>query len=130
MTLLKLRCFPKTFITCSNYSRDIFSRTSFLRTSLFDYLFHRKLFFMIWIIWYFNICNFFCSGSQVFDHVGVLKNYLKFTGKHGCWNLLLIELQASYFQSATFIKKNTSKIPVLGVFADLSSSIFYTLCYK
>ena len=85
---------------------------------------------MIWIIWYFNICNFFCSGSQVFDHVGVLKNYLKFTGKHGCWNLLLIELQASYFQSATFIKKNTSKIPVLGVFADLSSSIFYTLCYK
>ena len=62
---------------------------------------------MIWIIWYFNICNFFCSGSQVFDHVGVLKNYLKFTGKHGCWNILLIELQVSYFQSATFIKKET-----------------------
>lgn len=62
---------------------------------------------MIWIIWPFNICNFFCSGSQVFDHVSVLINYLKFTGKHRCWNLLLIELQASYFESVNFISKET-----------------------
>ena len=45
-TLLKLICFPRTFITCSDCpKRDIFHRTSFIQTSLFGYLFYCKLFF-------------------------------------------------------------------------------------
>ena len=31
---------------------------------------------------------------EVFYKKGVLKNFVKFTGKHLCWSLFLIKLQA------------------------------------
>ena len=33
-----------------------------------------------------------CSRSQMFFKIGVLKNFVIFTGKHLCWSLLLIKL--------------------------------------
>ena len=41
------------------------------------------------------------SRSQKFFKIGVLKNFTNFTGKHLCWNLFLIKLQAEAFN---FIK--------------------------
>ena len=61
-----------------------------------------------WIIETCNIFNFFCSGSQIINHVDVLKNYVKLTKKQYCLGLFLIKLQASYFHPATFIKKKIS----------------------
>ena len=34
------------------------------------------------------------SHSQLFFKIGVMKNFATFTGKHLCWNLFLIKLQA------------------------------------
>ena len=62
---------------------------------------------MNWISRGFNICNFISTCSQVSEHVGVLKNYAKLTGKHWYWSLFLIKLQASHFQPVTFVKKET-----------------------
>ena len=45
------------------------------------------------------------TGVRSYD---VLKNYSKITGEHRCWSLFLSKLQVSYFQSATFIKEETS----------------------
>ena len=33
------------------------------------------------------------SLSQMFFKIGVLKNFVNFTGKHLCWSLFLIKLQ-------------------------------------
>ena len=41
----------------------------------------------------------------MFYKVGVLENFAKFTGKHLCWNLFLINVQA---KACNFIKKETS----------------------
>ena len=62
---------------------------------------------MNWISRSLSICKFFCSSSQMFGHIGVLKNYAKFTRKYQCWSRFLIKLQFSYFQPSTFIKKET-----------------------
>ena len=55
----------------------------------------------------FNTCNFISTRSQVFEDVGVLKNYAKFTWKHWYWSQFLTKLKASYFQPVTFVKKET-----------------------
>ena len=34
------------------------------------------------------------SRSQMFFKIGVLKNFAMFTGKHLCWSLFLIKMQA------------------------------------
>ena len=34
------------------------------------------------------------SRSQMFIKIGALKNFANFTGKHLCWSLFLIKLQA------------------------------------
>ena len=44
------------------------------------------------------------SRSQMFFKVGVLKNFVSFTGKHLCWSLFLIKLQA---WRPNFLKKET-----------------------
>ena len=41
--------------------------------------------------------------KQMFFKMGILKNLANFTGKHLCWSLFLIKLQA--FQACNFIKK-------------------------
>ena len=43
------------------------------------------------------------SRSQMFFEIGVLKNVAIFTGKHLCWSLFLMKLQA--FKAYNFIKK-------------------------
>ena len=42
--------------------------------------------------------------SQMFFKIGVLKNFAIFTGKHLCWSLFLIQLQAQA-QACKFIRK-------------------------
>ena len=44
--------------------------------------------------------------SHMFLKIGVLKNFLTFTGKHLCWRLLLIKLQA--WKLWTSLKRNSS----------------------
>ena len=41
-----------------------------------------------------QIKNLKSSSSQMFFNIGVMKNVAKFTGKHLCWSLFLIKLQA------------------------------------
>ena len=41
-----------------------------------------------------HLKTFKSSRSKMFFKIGVLKNYAIFTGKHLCWNLFLINLQA------------------------------------
>ena len=72
-----------------------------------DFWLSVNCFLMNRIIKFFDIRNFFCSRSQVLGHVGIFKNYAKFTGKQRCWNLFLIKLQDSYFWPVTFIKNET-----------------------
>ena len=37
------------------------------------------------------------SRSQMFFKIGALKNFAMFTGKHLCWSLFVIKLQAARF---------------------------------
>ena len=46
------------------------------------------------------------SCSQTFVKVGVLKNVANFTGKHLCWNIFLIKLQA--LSPATLLKRHSN----------------------
>ena len=50
------------------------------------------------------------QAPEVFYKKAVLKNFSVFTGKHLCWSLFLIKLQA--FRSATSLKRD----PNTGVF--------------
>ena len=71
LTLLKLRCCPRTSNTCSDYSKGTFLKEHFFSKHLFSNSF--------WIVIFFDefdqylFCNFFCSRSQVFGYVGVLE---------------------------------------------------------
>ena len=48
------------------------------------------------------------SHQKVFYKKGVLKNFVNFTGKHLCWSLFLINLQA--WRSGTLLKKRLHHI--------------------
>ena len=51
------------------------------------------------------------SRSQMFLKIDVLKNFANFTGKHPCWSLFLIKLQAFFNEVSCEISqfsKNTS----------------------
>ena len=50
-----------------------------------------------------NFQKFRSSNLQLFFTISVLKNFVIFTGKHLCWGLLLIKLQA--WRSAALFKK-------------------------
>ena len=43
------------------------------------------------------------SRSQMFFKIGVLKIFVKFTGKHLCWRLFLVKLQ--FRRSATSLRR-------------------------
>ena len=106
MTLLKLRYFPRNFVTCS---KDIFRRTSFPKHLFLDTRFIVNYFLMNWISQSFNISNFITSRSQVFDHLGVLKNFSrKIHMKKLVLKSVFNKFQASNVQLATFITKETS----------------------
>ena len=45
-----------------------------------------------------------CSVKKI-----VFENFARFTGKHLCWGLLLIKLQA--WKPATLLKKNPARVP-------------------
>ena len=42
------------------------------------------------------------SRSQMFLKIDVLKNLASFTGKHLCWSLFLIKLQAKFLRTPSF----------------------------
>ena len=46
------------------------------------------------------------SCSQMFFKLVVFKNFANFTGKHLCWSLFLIKLQA--FRPAAFLKRDSN----------------------
>ena len=46
------------------------------------------------------------SCSQISSKIGVLKNFEILTGKHLCWSLFLIKLQAC--KPATLLKRDSS----------------------
>ena len=48
------------------------------------------------------------SRSQMFLKIGVLKNFVIFTGKHLCWILFLIKLQA--FRLVTLLKRDPTQV--------------------
>ena len=103
LTLWKLRCFPRTFISCSDYCKGPFFAAHLFSNYLFlDIYFNENYYLMDWIIMSFSIGNFFRIRWQVFGYVRVLKHSAKFIGKHRCRSLFLIKLQASYFQPETY----------------------------
>ena len=73
----------------------------------FDFIYHSKCCFRLYYLpsWklafpfvcFFKIIswkNFRRSRLQMFFKIGALKNFANFTGKHLCWSLFLIQLQA------------------------------------
>ena len=76
--------------------------------------FHQKLLFKKWQrkrngfsqlnLW--NIIVSRCGRSQMFFKISVLKRFANFTGKHLCWSLFLIKLQA--LRPATLLKKDSN----------------------
>ena len=59
-----------------------------------------------------------CSNKK-----GVLKNFAVFTGKHLCWNLLLIKLQA--FRPATLLKRDSNKGVFLWILPNFYEHVFW-----
>ena len=51
------------------------------------------------------------SRSQIFFETSSLKDFTRFTGKHLCWGLVLIKLQA--FRPTTFLETPTQVFPVV-----------------
>ena len=49
------------------------------------------------------------SRSQMFFKIGVFKNFKIFTGKHLCWSLFLLKLQAFRQPAVVFCKKGVLK---------------------
>ena len=58
----------------------------------------------------------------MFFKIGVLKNFANFTGKHLCWSLFLINLQA--FRSATLLKKDFNTSVILWNLQNISELFF------
>ena len=49
-----------------------------------------------------------------FVEKGVLKNFANFSGKHLCWSLFLIKLQAQ--ETANFLKRDSNTVKFLKLF--------------
>ena len=62
------------------------------------------------------------SRSQMFFEIGCFKNFAIFTGKHLCWGLFLIKLQA--FRLATFSKRDSNTVVFCGYFEIFKNSFF------
>ena len=60
------------------------------------------------------------SRSQMFSEISSNKNFVIFTGKHLCWGLFLIKLQA--FRPATFLKRDSG---VSCGYCELYKNIFF-----
>ena len=63
------------------------------------------------------------SHSQMFFKIDVLKNFAILTGKHLCWSLFLIKLQA--FRSATLLNRDSSIGIILGILRNFQKQLFY-----
>ena len=57
------------------------------------------------------------SRSQMLFKIGVLKNFAIFTGKHPCWRLFKIKLQA--WKPATFLKRDCNPVFFLWILWNL-----------
>ena len=58
---------------------------------------------------------------QMFFKTRVLKNLENFTGKHQCWNLFLIKLQA---RSATLLKRNSNTVVFQRILRNFYEKLF------
>ena len=54
------------------------------------------------------------SRSKILFKIGVLKNFAIFTGKHPCWSLFKIKLQA--WKPATLLKRDSNPVFFLWIF--------------
>ena len=72
---------------CKNSSDHIETRQSICILNLLNGFYMIVILTLNWIT-----CR--SSHSQVFQKIGALKNFGIFTGKHLCWSLILIKLQA------------------------------------
>ena len=61
--------------------------------------------------------------SKMFFNIGVLKNFAIFTGKHLCWRLFLIRLQA--FSPVTFLKRDSYTDVFLWILQNSNSKYFF-----
>ena len=59
----------------------------------------------------------------MFNKICVLKNFAKFTGKHLCWSLLLIQLQT--FRPATLLKRDSNTGVFLEILQKFEERHFY-----
>ena len=66
--------------------------------------------------------------SHMFLKIGVLTNFLTFTGKHLCWRLLLIKLPA--WKLWTLLKRNSSTGPFRWLLQNFQKQLFleHLLC--
>ena len=59
---------------------------------------------------------------------GVLKNFVNFTGKHLCWSLFLIKLQA--FRPAILLKKTPTQVFCCEIAKILRTPILKNICER
>ena len=64
------------------------------------------------------------SRSQMFFKIVFLKNFANFTGKHICWSLFLIKLQA--FRSSAVLKRDSNTGIILWNLRNLFKNTFFT----
>ena len=76
------------------------------------YIMYNLIFFFFWLQKY---CTVRSSRLQMFFKIGALKNFANFTGKHLCWNFLLI-------CSCNFIKKRLQHRYLCEIF---KKTVFY-----
>ena len=62
------------------------------------------------------------SRSQMFFKIGALKHFVNSTGKHLCWNLFLIKLQA---RPATLLKRDSNTGVSLWTLQKFLQNLFY-----
>ena len=63
------------------------------------------------------------SLSQMFFKIGALKNFAYFIGKHQCWSIFLIKLQA--WRPATLLKRDSNTGVFLCGIGDIFQNIFF-----
>ena len=63
------------------------------------------------------------SHLQMFFKIGILKNFAIFPGKHLCWSLFLIKLQA--WRPAPSLKRDSNRIAFLWILQNFQGHFFY-----
>ena len=72
-----------------------------------------------------NLVKLRSSPSQMFLKIGVLKNFAIFTGKHLCWGLFLLKLQAQGLQ--LYYKESPTQMFSCEYCETFKNSFFYKI---